>query len=48
MKKFLLLSLLSVSFVLQASQNELAANRVEDYAAMITLLEIAAQPSQSF
>ena len=47
MKKFLLLSLLSVSFVLQASQNELAANRVEDYAAMITLLEIAAQQSQS-
>lgn len=47
MKKFLLLSLLSVSFVLQASENELAANRVEDYAAMITLLEIAAQQSQS-
>jgi hypothetical protein len=47
MKKFLLLSLLSVSFVLQASENELAANRVEDYAAMITLLQIANQESQS-
>jgi len=47
MKKFLLLSLSSVSFLLQASQKELAANRVEDYAAMITLLEIAAKSSQS-